>query len=54
MVFVSSKEQIKELDSAPDSVLSLNGAAKHVRGSNPLHADVMLMSYRRCSNHSIQ
>jgi hypothetical protein len=30
MMFVSSKEQIKELDGAPDSVLSLNGAAKHV------------------------
>ncbi|KAG6357424.1 hypothetical protein INS49_013301 [Diaporthe citri] len=30
MVFVSSKEQIKELDSAPDAVLSLNGAAKHM------------------------
>lgn len=30
MIFVSSKEQIKELDGAPDSVMSLNGAAKHV------------------------
>lgn len=30
MVFVSSQEQIKELDGAPDDVLSLNGAAKHV------------------------
>lgn len=30
MIFVSSQEQIKELDSAPDPVLSLNGAAKHV------------------------
>lgn len=36
MVFVSSKEQIKELDSAPDSVLSLNGAAKHVRSAQIL------------------
>lgn len=53
MVFVSSKEQIKELDSAPDSVLSLNGAAKHVRLLKPLHADVILIYYRRCFNHSI-
>ncbi|KAM7212431.1 cytochrome P450 [Rhypophila decipiens] len=30
MVFVSSPEDIKELDRAPDDVLSLNGAAKHM------------------------
>ncbi|KAI5868246.1 cytochrome P450 [Durotheca rogersii] len=30
MVFVSSREHIKELDNAPDAVLSLNGAAKHM------------------------
>ncbi|KAI1752381.1 cytochrome P450 [Xylaria castorea] len=30
MVFVSSPEHIKELDNAPDTVLSLNGAAKHM------------------------
>ncbi|RWA06383.1 hypothetical protein EKO27_g8727 [Xylaria grammica] len=30
MVFVSSPKHIKELDSAPDTVLSLNGAAKHM------------------------
>ncbi|CAH0024714.1 unnamed protein product [Clonostachys rhizophaga] len=30
MVFVSSPEHIKELDRAPDTVLSLNGAAKHM------------------------
>lgn len=30
MVFVSSPRNIKELDKAPDEVLSLNGAAKHV------------------------
>ncbi|KAI1158001.1 cytochrome P450 [Nemania serpens] len=30
MVFVSSPKHIKELDNAPDTVLSLNGAAKHM------------------------
>jgi hypothetical protein len=30
MVFVSSAKHIKEVDQAPDTVLSLNGAAKHV------------------------
>ncbi|KAK9792200.1 putative Cytochrome P450 [Seiridium cardinale] len=30
MVFVSSPKHIKELDNAPDAVLSLNGAAKHM------------------------
>ncbi|KAK6063444.1 cytochrome p450 [Seiridium cupressi] len=30
MVFVSSPKHIKELDNAPDAVLSLNGAAKHL------------------------
>ncbi|EQL03607.1 cytochrome P450 [Ophiocordyceps sinensis CO18] len=30
MVFVSSPRHIKELDKAPDEVLSLNGAAKHM------------------------
>lgn len=30
MVFVSSPKHVKELDNAPDTVLSLNGAAKHV------------------------
>ncbi|OTA70053.1 cytochrome P450 [Hypoxylon sp. EC38] len=30
MVFVSSPKHIKELDSAPDTILSLNGAAKHM------------------------
>ena len=30
MVFVSSPKYIKELDTAPDTVLSLNGAAKHM------------------------
>ncbi|KAI0490488.1 cytochrome P450 [Xylaria cf. heliscus] len=30
MAFVSSPKHIKELDSAPDTVLSLNGAAKHM------------------------
>jgi hypothetical protein len=33
MVFVSSAKHIKELDSTPDDVLSLNGAAKHVISS---------------------
>lgn len=33
MVFVSAPEHIKELDNAADTVLSLNGAAKHVRVS---------------------
>ncbi|KAK7740437.1 hypothetical protein SLS62_011119 [Diatrype stigma] len=30
MTFVSSPKHIKELDNAPDTVLSLNGAAKHM------------------------
>ena len=30
MVFVSAPKYIKELDTAPDNVLSLNGAAKHM------------------------
>ncbi|CAG8984288.1 hypothetical protein HYALB_00010713 [Hymenoscyphus albidus] len=30
MIFASSAKHIKELDQAPDSVLSLNGAAKHI------------------------
>ncbi|KAF7527303.1 hypothetical protein G7054_g10532 [Neopestalotiopsis clavispora] len=30
MTFVSSTKHIKELDNAPDTVLSLNGAAKHM------------------------
>jgi len=30
MIFVSSPKHIKELDNAPDTVLSLNGAAKHM------------------------
>lgn len=30
MLFVSDPAQIKELDNAPDNVLSLNGAAKHM------------------------
>ncbi|CAI6095198.1 unnamed protein product [Clonostachys chloroleuca] len=41
MVFVSSPEHIKELDRAPDTVLSLNGAAKH------LLPDLSLLAHSR-------
>jgi hypothetical protein len=44
MVFVSSPMHIKELDKAPDTVLSLNGAAKHV--------SVLRAVYRSWTRHT--
>lgn len=42
MVFVSSPKHIKELDSTSDTILSLNGAAKHVYNpSTPTYLRVL-------------
>ena len=39
MVFVSSPKHIKELDNTSDTILSLNGAAKHVRFNVPASSE---------------
>lgn len=57
MVFVSSPKHIKELDNAPDTVLSLNGAAKHVGLLDVLNSMLMLSDYgceHRCFSLFIQ
>lgn len=48
MVFMSSPKHIKELDGTPDDVLSLNGAAKHVRVVSKRYLQALLTISCRC------